>query len=214
MTVGLNKLDELFSSTRGEMPEYVALARLYDTFGTPRDLIRVGLEERGVAMEEEQFNKSFDVALQQLQQTGATGKDEGKAKTNPIYATIANRLGRSQFMGYESVLIERSSVLALLNGGEVQSLNEGDEGEVVLNQTPFYAESGGQVGDVGRLTNSPAIADGTDFTQRGRYICTGAGSGVHKGKVEKGTLKIGDTVMAEVTWKSGMPRAAITRPRT
>ncbi|MFN2492555.1 MAG: alanine--tRNA ligase [Pyrinomonadaceae bacterium] len=199
MTVGLNKLDELFSSTRGEMPEYVALARLYDTFGTPRDLIRVSLEERGITMAEEQFNKSFDVALQQLQQTGTTRKDEGKAKTNPVYATIANRLGRSQFRGYETVRIERSNVLALLQGSELQSLNEGDEGEVVLDQTPFYAESGGQVGDVGRLVNSPATADGTDFTATVVDTYSPAqGLIVHKIKVEKGTLKIGDAVMAEV----------------
>src|SRR5687768_542847 len=67
LTVGLNKLDEVFAASKGAMPEYKTLARLYDTFGTPRDLIRVGLEERGFIVDEEEFNRSFDAALQELQ---------------------------------------------------------------------------------------------------------------------------------------------------
>src|SRR4029078_6773105 len=74
LTVGLNKLDELFASTKGAMPEFKALARLYDTFGTPRDLIRVALEERGFVFEEEEFNRSFNAALQELQQTTTTAR--------------------------------------------------------------------------------------------------------------------------------------------
>ncbi len=227
MTVGLNKLDELFSSTRGAMLEYHALARLYDTFGTPRDLIRVGLEERGIAIEEEKFNESFDAALQDLQQAGTTGKDERKAKTNPAYANVASRLGRSQFRGYETTRIDNSNIVALLNGGEVQSLNEGDEGEVVLVETPFYAESGGQVGDVGRLVSTdygsgratqsnPHANAGTDknpsVSGTGKInpvsndmvavvldtYSPAQGLVVHKVKVEKGSLKVGDAISAQV----------------
>src|SRR5947208_1787679 len=84
LTVGLQKLDEVFAKARDKnAPAYVELARLYDTFGTPRDLIRVSLEERGVTIDEDQFNGSFDQALQQLQQTGTAEKVERKAKTNP-----------------------------------------------------------------------------------------------------------------------------------
>ena len=88
LTVGLNKLDELFASTKGAMPEYKAMARLYDTFGTPRDLIRVGLEERGFVVEEDEFNRSFDAALQELQQATATTKHEARAQINPVYEKI------------------------------------------------------------------------------------------------------------------------------
>ena len=199
LTVGLSKLDELFASTQQGMPGYQALARLYDTFGTPRDLIRVGLEERGFALDEEQFNESFDTALQELQRMGAGGNVEGKAKANTIHADVAGRLGRSHFRGYETTRVDDASVVAVIKGNEVQTLGEGDEGEVILDQTPFYAESGGQVGDVGRLTNAPTIAGGTDFIVAVVDTYSPAqGLIVHKVKVEKGTLKVGDTVAAEV----------------
>ena len=199
LTVGLSKLDELFASTQQGMPGYHALARLYDTFGTPRDLIRVGLEERGFAVDEEEFSESFDTALQELQRMGAGGNIEGKAKANTIHADVAGRLGGSQFKGYETTQVDDASVVAVIKGNEVQTLGEGDEGEVVLDQTPFYAESGGQVGDVGRLTNPTAIAGGSDFIASVVDTYSPAqGLIVHKVKVEKGTLKVGDTVTAEV----------------
>src|SRR5688572_16232127 len=101
LTVGLNKLDEVFAASKGAMPEYKTLARLYDTFGTPRDLIRVGLEERGFIVDEEEFNRSFDAALQELQQTTTTEKGETRAKANPVYAKLAERLERAIFGGME-----------------------------------------------------------------------------------------------------------------
>jgi alanyl-tRNA synthetase len=213
MTVGLQKLDELFAQTpKGQTPAYTDLARLYDTFGTPRDLIRVSLETRGFATDEGQFNQSFDAALQQLQRTGATEKVEGKTKTSPTYASITARTERSQFKGYETTRVDDARVVSLIKrGNEVQRLNEDDEGEVVLDRTPFYAESGGQVGDVGRLvstsygsgrvtqSNLPATAGGTDFIASIVDTYSPAqGLIVHKVRVEKGTLKVGDTVAAEV----------------
>jgi alanyl-tRNA synthetase len=198
LTVGLNKLDELFSATKGSMPEFKSLARLYDTFGTPRDLIRVSLEERGFAIDEDQFNESFDSALQEMQQVGGPEK-EAKAKTNPVYANVAERTSRSRFRGYELTSVQDAKVVALIKGDEAQSLQEGDEGEVILDQTPFYAESGGQVGDVGGLSSAPVTAGGTDFTAAVIDTYSPAqGLIVHKVKVEKGTLKVGDTVTAEV----------------
>ena len=125
LTVGLNKLDELFASTKGAMPEYKAMARLYDTFGTPRDLIRVGLEERGFVVEEDEFNRSFDAALHELQQATATTKHEARAQINPVY----EKLPRSVFKGYETTRVEDATVLAVIN-----------DNEIVLDRTPFYAE--------------------------------------------------------------------------
>jgi alanyl-tRNA synthetase len=201
MTVGLQKLDELFSQTpKDQMPVYMDLARLYDTFGIPRDLIRVSLEERGFVTDETQFSESFDAALQALQQSGATEKAQGRAKTNPVYANVAGDNERSVFKGYETTRVDDARVVALIKeGNEVQELSEGNEGEVVLTHTPFYAESGGQVGDVGRLSNPPATAGSTDFIAEVVDTYSPAqGLIVHKVRVEKGTLKIGDTVSAEV----------------
>jgi len=198
LMVGLKKLDELLASTQG-LPEYTAIARLYDTFGSPRDLIRVGLELQGFTFDEDGFNESFDAALHELQQTGAIEKGEGKAKANGVYADQIGRLPRSEFEGYEKTRTDDSKVVALIKGSAVQSLNEGDEGEVVLDRTPFYAESGGQVGDVGRLSNPSATADGTDLIASVVDTCSPAqGLIVHKVRVEKGTLKVGDAVTAEV----------------
>jgi len=198
MTVGLNKLEELFSSTKGQ-PGFKELGRLYDTFGTPRDLIRIGLEERGFAIDEEDFNESFDAALQELQKTGAAEK-ASKTKSNAVYPNVAGAAGQSQFKGYEATRVDDSRIVALIKKDtEVQSLNEGDEGEVVLDRTPFYAESGGQVGDVGRLSNPLATASGTDFMASVVDTYSPAqGLIVHKVNVEKGSLKVGDTVAAEV----------------
>jgi len=193
LTVGLNKLDEVFAASKGAMPDYKTLARLYDTFGTPRDLIRVGLEERGFAIDEEQFNSLFDAALQQLQQAGATEKGEARAKVNPVYAHLATRLDRSVFKGYETTRVDDSKIVAIIKGDEVESLDEGEEGELVLDPTPFYAESGGQVGDVGVLTgptNALAVVNDTYSPAQGLIV--------HKVKVEKGSFKVGDTVSAQV----------------
>ncbi len=193
LTVGLNKLDEVFSASKGAMPEYKTLARLYDTFGTPRDLIRVGLEERGFAIDEEEFSSSFDKALQELQQTTATDKGEAKAKTNPVYGTVAARVGRSEFKGYETTRVSDAKVVALIKVAEVDSLNEGEEGEIVLDRTPFYSESGGQVGDVGMIvgpTTALALVGDTYSPVQGLIV--------HKVRVEKGSFKVGDVVSAEV----------------
>jgi alanyl-tRNA synthetase len=178
LTVGLNKLDELFASTRGAMPEYKTLARLYDTFGTPRDLIRVGLEERGFVIDEEEFNHSFDAALQELQQATVTTKHETKSRINPVY----EGLPKSVFKGYETTKVTDAKVVAVI-----------DDDEIVLDRTPFYSESGGQVGDVGLIIGQA----GTLAEVQDTYSPV-QGLIVHKVQVQEGSLKVGDVVSAEV----------------
>ena len=192
LTVGLNKLDELFTSTKGAMPEFKALARLYDTFGTPRDLIRVALEERGFVFEEEEFNREFNEALQQLQQTTAAAKHEAKSALNPVYETLTGRLPRTLFKGYETTTVTDATVVALIKGDAVESLSEGDEGEIVLDRTPFYAESGGQVGDMGALTKDDTLVRVFDT------YAPAPGLIVHKVRVERGVVNVGDIVAADV----------------
>jgi alanyl-tRNA synthetase len=198
LTTGLQKLEELF--TQSSQPSFSDLARLYDTFGTPRDLIRVSIEERGLEIGEDQFNAEFDTALKMLQQTGGREQSAGQAGTKPIYAEAFGRSGTNLFTGYEGTRCTNSRVISLIGSDtEVDTLNQGDEGEVILDQTPFYAESGGQVGDVGQLKSPPASAGGTDFIANVVDTYSPAqGLIVHKVKVEKGSLKVGDTISAEV----------------
>src|SRR5215213_9494774 len=195
LTVGLQKLESLFASTpEGEMPDYKELAKLYDTFGTPRDLVRVGLEERGFTVDEDTYNEEFDRALREIQGAGAKGHTATAPKTNPVYASIAERVGASRFTGYDETRTDGAKVVALLRGEEeVEELNEGEEGEVVLDRTPFYAESGGQVGDTGVLVHGDTHATVNDTPPS-----PASGLVVHRVKVDRGSLRVGQTVTAQV----------------
>ncbi len=221
LTIGLQKLDELAADpevinllNQQRDPETVSsgllskkpfedllkkLVPLYDTYGVPRDLIRVWLEEQGViTFDEEIFNWHFEKELREIQ--SAIPKEERvHGKINQVYAEIAQRI-QSLFRGYETTRIDDAKALALIRGDEeVLELSKGQEGEVLLDQTPFYAESGGQVGDVGKLIEpsltvglAPLIATVQDTYSPAQGLI------IHGVKVDQGTLKVGDTVTAQV----------------
>lgn len=192
MTVGLGKLNDLkiAADDPGLLGE---LAKLYDTYGTPKDLIRVFLEEKGIAFEEDDYDTRFDAALQELQKQGNVGKTERKSAVSPIYAEVVGRVGWNQFHGYDGTTYEAAKVVAILDGdAEVSSLASGSQGSIVLDHTPFYSESGGQVGDTGVLTNGDlkvSIAD---------TYSPVAGLIIHKAKVDSGTVSVGDSVTAQI----------------
>ncbi|HEX6279201.1 MAG TPA: alanine--tRNA ligase [Pyrinomonadaceae bacterium] len=194
VTVGLSKLSELEIDNNTPTDDlFLQVAKLYDTFGTPKDLIRVFLEERGIQFEEEDYNGRFDKALQDLQRQSGIGKTERKSEINPMYAAIAEAVGANKFHGYETTRLEESKVVSIVKGDkDVDALNEGDEGLIILDETPFYAESGGQVGDVGSLYNSEVQAKVMDT------FAPIPGAILHKSRVEKGSVKVGDTVTAVV----------------
>ena len=194
LTAGLQKLDELFMRTvGGQVPAYTDLARVYDTFGTPRDLIRVGLEDRGFKIGEDEFIGSFDAALKQVQQTGTREQAIGPATAKSVYGAVVERLGSNQFTGYEGTRLDDSKVIALIKGNnDSTELHEGEEGEVILDRTPFYAESGGQVGDTGTLATGSTHVTVTDT------VSPASGLIVHRVKVDHGLLRLGDEVVAQV----------------
>jgi alanyl-tRNA synthetase len=211
LTVGLKKLGEI-----ANLDDFSELAKLYDTFGVPRDLIRVFLEEKERVYEESEFNEKFDAALQELQKQSGIGQTERKSVINPIYQEIAEKVGANQFHGYETTQFEEAKVVALLKDDrEIEELGEGEEGLIVLNQTPFYAEAGGQVGDTGWLTSRESRVESQESeetrTQDSRpktqdfakvkvldTFAPVAGLILHKSKVEKGAIKVGDAVTATV----------------
>ena len=207
VTVGLGRLNELgiTPDTPKNDELFLSVGKLYDTFGTPRDLIRVYLEEMGLEFEEDDFNSRFDAALQTLQQQSGIGKTERKSQISPVYAELLEKVGTNEFHGYDVTELEAAKVVAILDGEDRrESLAEGDQGSVVLDKTPFYAESGGQVGDTGVLTgdeskNPAAIAGGSASraTVADTYSPV-AGLIIHKVTVDKGTLNVGDAVSAHV----------------
>lgn len=204
LTVGLKKLDELIEKSnqnKDQSIELIEQARLYDTYGTPIDLMYVVLSQRGYKsiedLGEEGYRAAIDEHLKLLQQSGLEKQNVEGKKAKPVYAALQGRQGRNdtktEFRGYETTRVDDCKVIALIKGDvEVKTLNEGEDGEVVLNQTPFYSESGGQVGDVGNFygANSTVAVEDTYSPVQGLVV--------HKVKVEKGSLKVGDVVSAQV----------------
>ncbi len=195
VTVGLGKLAELgiTGDTHADDALFLSIGKLYDTFGTPRDLIRVFLEEKGIVLDEDDFNSRFDAALQSLQQQSDIGKTSRKSEVSPVYAEILDTVAANEFLGYDVTQVDGAKVVAILDGdAQVDKLGEGRQGSVVLDRTPFYAESGGQVGDTGKLVASKGTAAVADT------YSPVAGLIIHKVTVEKGEIKVGDEVTAIV----------------
>ena len=194
LTVGLGRLDEMSISPQTPPDElFPGIAKLYDTFGTPRDLIRVYLEEKGIAFEEDDFNQKFESALQELQKQSGIGRTERKSQVNPIYAEVLGKVGHNRFHGYDTTQFADAKVVGIFDGdSEIESLTEGQQGSVVLSETPFYAEAGGQVGDIGKILTPEANLTVTDT------YSPVAGLIIHKVRVEKGSIRVGDKATATV----------------
>ncbi len=165
--------------------------KLYDTYGFPLDLLEEVAKERGLFLDMEGFEREMELQRERARQSFKIQTKEVK----PIYQHLKN-IGRiSTFVGYEQY-VTQSKVIALLKGGElVSELREGDEGEVLLELTPFYAERGGQIGDTGTIESAGGIfvVDDTQSPVDGVIS--------HIGKVVRGILRIGDQVIASIDWE-------------
>ena len=160
--------------------------RLYDTYGFPLDLTQDALKPRGISVD----TKAFDVAMEkQKEEARKAWKGSGEAATETIWFEIKEKTGATEFLGYDTEVAE-AEIRAILKGGkEAKSLGKGEEGQIVVNQTPFYGESGGQVGDTGTIKGPKgAVLRVIDAQKKlGDLI-------VHTGIVESGSFKTGDAV--------------------
>lgn len=190
LTRGLSLLDSEMAqlSERGTLPGELAF-KLYDTFGFPLDLTQDVLRERGHKVDEAGFEAAM---AEQRQRARAAWVGSGDAAVETVWFDARDRFGATEFFGYVTEQAD-AEVQAIFKGNdELAEATEGQEVALLLNQSPFYGESGGQVGDHGTLT-----ADGLDITitdtqkKNGDLI-------VHYGRVVKGSVKPGMTVRATV----------------
>jgi alanyl-tRNA synthetase len=144
LDVGLGKLEEILKKSDTQLAGAEAF-KLYDTFGMPRDFLEDAARDQGIAFDEAGFKAAME---EQKNRARASWKGAAKQTANPAY----QKLPASTFEGYRQTRSDNCEVLAIIyNGQGVQQLSAGEEGEVILDHTPFYAESGGQVGDRGWL---------------------------------------------------------------
>ena len=186
---GLKLLDdELAALPDGaELPGETAF-KLYDTYGFPLDLTQDALREkdRGVDVD------GFDTAMAaQKAKARAAWSGSGEAADDTIWFDIAERNGVTEFLGYDTEIAEAEVLALVRDGSEVETADKGDTVQIVVNQTPFYGESGGQVGDSGVIASDTAEIKVTDTRKS-------AGVFIHIGTLTQGRLKTGDTVALTV----------------
>jgi alanyl-tRNA synthetase len=191
----LEKGLELLEDATGDLKKGAVLSgdtafKLYDTFGFPLDLTEDALRPRGISVD----TKAFGAAMErQKAEARKAWKGSGEAATETIWFQLKEKAGATEFLGYEAETATGEIVALVKDGKEVKSLKAGDEAAIVVNQTPFYGESGGQVGDVGIIRGKGEALFRVTDTQK-----KAGGLFVHQGKVEKGAFKAGDEVDLQV----------------
>ncbi|NNG62956.1 alanine--tRNA ligase, partial [Pseudomonas fragi] len=179
---GLKILELDLADLKGTVVPGDVVFKLYDTYGFPMDLTADIARERNLTVDEEGFEREMEAQRVRARSASSFGLD---------YNTLVKVDVPTEFIGYSATHSPAKVVALYKDGQSVASLNEGDEGVVVLDQTPFYAESGGQVGDCGYLQAGSARFDVRDTTKTG-------GAFLHHGVVAAGGLKVGETVEAQV----------------
>ncbi|MBW0235160.1 alanine--tRNA ligase [Pseudomonas sp. D1HM] len=179
---GLKILELDLAELKGTVVPGDVVFKLYDTYGFPMDLTADIARERNLTVDEEGFEREMEAQRVRARSASSFGLD---------YNTLVKVDVPTEFIGYSATQGSAKVVALYKDGQSVASLNEGDEGVVVLDQTPFYAESGGQVGDCGYLQAGAARFDVRDTTKAG-------GAFLHHGMVAAGGLKVGEVVETRV----------------
>jgi alanyl-tRNA synthetase len=187
---GLAILDEKSAGLKkGDMFDGETAFTLYDTYGFPLDLTQDALRNRGINVDIASFTDAMD---RQRAKARASWAGSGEAATEAVWFSLREKLGATEFLGYDTETAEGVVTALVKDGAEVDALKAGESGAIIVNQTPFYAESGGQVGDTGVLT-----ADGVRFVVTDTMKKAGD-LFVHLGTVEQGSIKLGDALALDV----------------
>src|SRR5882724_10154864 len=187
---GLSILDEKSATLKkGDMFDGDTAFTLYDTYGFPLDLTQDALRNRGIGVDIASFTDAMD---RQRAKARAAWAGSGDTASENVWFPLREKLGATEFLGYETESAEGVAAALVKDGKEIDSLKVGETGAIVLNQTPFYAESGGQVGDTGILTGEGVRFRVTDTQKKAGDLF------VHLGNVEQGTLKPGTPLQLEV----------------
>jgi len=188
---GLRLLDEATGSMKAgdTLPGAVAF-KLYDTYGFPYDLTEDALRAQGFGVD----RAGFDAAMaEQKAAARAAWKGSGDKASDDIWFDIAEELGGTEFIGYTSHQGDAQIIALVKDGKRVEQVREGDEVTILTNQTPFYGESGGQMGDAGTAGNDNGFA--ADITDTSKPL---GRLHAHKAKVRSGTIRVGDTIRLSV----------------
>ncbi len=181
---GLKLLDDATGDmAAGDTLDGETAFKLYDTYGFPLDLTQDALKAREIAVD----GDGFDAAMKrQREEARKAWSGSGDAATDAIWFDVREEAGATDFLGYDTESAEGLVRALIVDGKSVESANAGDEVSVILNQTPFYGESGGQMGDAGVMSGEEVKLSIADTQKRVDDMF------VHVGKVESGTINVGD----------------------
>ncbi|MBD2785812.1 alanine--tRNA ligase [Xenorhabdus sp. DI] len=179
---GLQLLDEELARLSGDTLDGETVFRLYDTYGFPVDLTADVCRERNIKVDEAGFEAAMENQRRRARESSGFGTD---------YNELIKVDGRSDFCGYEHHSQQAAVIAIFRNGQAVEQIHAGEEAIVILDKTAFYAESGGQVGDTGKLSNGDGVFEVLDTQKYAQAIG-------HIGKLTKGSLSVNHTVNAEI----------------
>ena len=188
---GLRILDEESAAlAKGDTFSGDTAFKLYDTYGFPLDLTQDAMKPRGITVDTDAFNTAMEA---QREEARRAWKGTGEAETETIWFDLRERVGATEFLGYDTETAEGIIRALVADGKEMEQLATGQTGSIIVNQTPFYGESGGQTGDHGIIrTAEGAVFRVTDTQKRVGDVF------VHIGEVEAGMFKPGNAVELHV----------------
>ncbi len=185
---GMKILDEEISKIDKVLPGEVAF-KLYDTYGFPLDLTEDILKNKSLKID----NDKFQSLMQESKELAKKNwKGSGDAAVDEIWFDIKDKVGATEFLGYEKIQSEGVILKLIKNNKEVDSLKTGEKGMIVVNQTPFYGESGGQLGDIGKINSGNNSFTVNDVQKKLGNIF------VHYGVMDGGSLKVGESVELKI----------------